>query len=340
MKTTDFAECLASYLTMYLPGHAGLTEDTIKSYGDTFKLVLKFAEKKRGIRVERIKLSDFNIDFVEAFLLWLEQERGCSISTRNQRLTAIRAFAKYARGKKPEYLYESQKILDFRSKKKPETLAAHLTPDCVKDIIAQPDRMDRWGRRDVALLSLLYDSAARVSEVCDLRVRDVRLKKPYTVILTGKPNNKTRAVPIMEETAAALEKYIAENHLQTADKADSPLFFNHQHGKLTRAGVTYILKKHCKDAREDNPLIPAKISPHVMRHSKAMHLLQAGVNLVYIRDFLGHAQIKTTEIYAKTDTETKRKHIEGVQIRIDPNLPDWAKDKSLMAILTDMCGRD
>jgi len=339
MKTTDFAECLASYLTMYLPGHAGLSEDTISSYRDTFKLVLMFAEKKRNIRAERIKLSDFNMNFVEAFLLWLEQERGCSISTRNQRLTAIRAFAKYARGKKPEYLYESQKILDFRRKKKPETLVSHLTPDCIKDIIAQPDRYDRYGRRDVALLSLLYDSAARVSEICGVCIRDVRLKKPYTVILTGK-GRKTRAVPIMEETAVVIETFIKENRLHTADKANYPLFFNHQGGKLTRAGVAYILKKHSQMARKTNLLIPSKVSPHIMRHSKAMHLLQAGVNLVYIRDFLGHSQVETTEIYAKTDTETKRRLIENAQIRIDPDLPDWAQDKSLMALLTDLCGKD
>ena len=339
MKTTDFAECLASYLTMYLPGHAGLSLGTITSYRDTFKLILKFAEEKCGIRAERIKLSDFNIDFVGAFLLWLEQERGCSISTRNQRLTAIRAFTKYARSKKPEFLYESQKILDFRGKKKPDSLVSHLTSDCVRDIIAQPNRYDRYGRRDVAMLSLLYDSAARVSEICDLCVRDIRIKKPYAVTLMGK-GRKPRAVPLMEETAIVIGKYIDENYLNTPDKADYPLFFNHQRRKLTRAGITYILKKYCNEAREHNPLIPAKISPHVMRHSKAMHLLQAGVNLVYIRDFLGHAQVETTEIYAKTDTEVKRKELEGAQIRIDPDLPDWAKDKSLMAILTGLCGQE
>ena len=339
MKTTDFAECLTSYLTMYLPGHAGLSEDTISSYRDTFKLVIKFAEEKQNLRAERIKLSDFNIDFVEAFLLWLEQERGCSISTRNQRLTAIRAFAKYARGKKPEYLYESQKILDFRRKKKPDSLVQHLTPDCVQSIIACPDRSDRYGRRDIALLSLLYDSAARVSELCNLQVRNVRTQKPYAVTIIGK-GNKTRVVPLMEETAITIKKYITENNLHTADKADYPLFFNHQNRKLTRAGITYILKKYFNEARKDNPLIPAKISPHVMRHTKAMHLLQAGVNLIYIRDFLGHAQVETTEIYAKTDTETKRREIEKAQIRIDPDLPDWAKDKSLMTLLTGICSKN
>lgn len=339
MKTTDFAECLATYLTMYLPGQAGFSENTIMSYRDTFKLVLAFAEKKRGIRAEKLSLNDLNIQFVEAFLLWLEQERGCGVATRNQRLTAIRAFAKYARGKKPEYLYESQKILDLRAKKKPESLLPYLTPDHVKDIIAQPRITDKYGRRDVAILSLMYDSGARVQEICDLRVRDIRVQKPYTVTLTGK-GSKARSVPIMEDTAFVLRKYLDENRLQTFNRADYPLYSNHQRGKLTRAGVTYILKKHCDAARQANPLIPKQISPHIFRHSKAMHMLQAGINLVYIRDFLGHAHVETTEIYARADTEMRRKAIEKAQIRIDPSLPDWAEDKSLMAMLTNLCGRD
>ena len=339
MKTTDFAECLASYLTMYLPGQAGFSQNTIMSYRDTFKLVLMFAEKERGIRAEKLSLNDFNIQFVEAFLMWLERERGCSVATRNQRLASIRAFAKYARGKKPEYLYESQKILDLRAKKKPESLLPHLSPDFVKDIMAQPNAADKYGRRDVAILSLMYDSGARVQEVCDLRIRDVRIQKPYTVMLTGK-GNKMRSVPIMEDTAIVLRKYCIENQLQSPEKTDYPLFTNHQRVKLTRAGVAYILKKYCDAARQANPLIPKQVSPHIFRHSKAMHMLQAGINLVYIRDFLGHAHVETTEIYAKADTGMRRKAIEEAQIQISPGLPDWAEDKALMAMLTNLCGRD
>jgi site-specific recombinase XerD len=194
-------------------------------------------------------------------------------------------------------------------------------------------------RRTQNFNMLLYDSAARVSEVCDLCVRDIRTHKPYAVTLMGK-GRKPRTVPLMEETALAVKRYIEDNYPSPTDKPDYPLFFNHQRNKLTRAGVAYILKKYYKKARQDNSSIPSKVSPHVMRHSKAMHLLQAGVNLVYIRDFLGHAQVETTEIYAKTDTETKRREIVNAQIRIDPDLPDWAKDKSLMALLTDICADD
>lgn len=216
---------------------------------------------------------------------------------------------------------------------------SHLTPDMVRDILAQVDTTDHFGRRDMVLLSLMYDSGARVQEICDLRVRDIRLKKPYTVMLTGK-GSKTRAVPIMAGTADALMNYLSENRLNVLEKSDCTLFCNHQRGKLTRAGITYILKKYFDAARQANPNLPQNISPHIFRHSKAMHMLQAGINLIYIRDFLGHAHVETTEVYAKADTEMRRKEIESAQVIIDPNLPDWTNDSDLMSMLVNLCGKN
>lgn len=289
MRTTDFAQCLATYLSVYLPGQLGLSENTIMAYRDTFKLVLLFAEQKRRLRPERITLSDFNIEFITAFLLWLEKERGCCSATRNQRLSALRAFAQYARSQHPAYLLESQKIMDMRGKKSPAPTIAYLSPEDMACILQQPDTTTKYGRRDMILLSLMYDSGARVQEICDLQVRDVRLHKPPTVTLTGK-GSKTRYVPLMSSTAHVLVEYFRENKLSLNEKLDWPLFTNHQGEKLTRAGVTYILKKYFFAAKGTNPNLPSKISPHVLRHSKAMHMLQAGVNLIYIRDFLGHAR--------------------------------------------------
>ena len=339
MKTTDFAECLSSYLTMYLPGQMGLSENTIMSYRDAFKLFLIFVQEKCNMRVEKLTLVDFNSELIARFLTWLEKDHGSSVATRNQRLAALRAFAKYVRMRKPEFLFEAQKITDIKSKKKAKPALPYLQPDCVKAIILQIDTTDKFGRRDLVLLSLMYDSGARVQEVCDMRVRDVRLNKPYTATMTGK-GDKTRSAPIMSSTADILVKYLAENKLNTTEKLDYPLFTNHQRQKLTRAGVAYILKKYCDLARVDNACIPDKVSPHVFRHSKAMHMLQAGINLVYIRDFLGHESVSTTEVYAKADTETKREAIQSAQIRIDPDLPDWTNDNSLMAMLTNMCSKN
>lgn len=339
MKTTDFAQCLASYLIMYLPGQLGLSENTIMAYRDTFKLVLLFAETECHLRPEKITLANFNADFIADFLHWLEQKRGCSVATRNQRLAALRAFARYARTQHPDYLFESQKIMDLKAKKAPTPAIAYLSPDDLHSIFAQVDTSTKYGRRDMLLLSLMYDSGARVQEICDLRVRDVRLQKPPTVTLTGK-GNKTRFVPIMASTASALTVYFSDYGLSNPEKADQPLFTNHQRRKLTRAGVTYILKKYFDAARQDNPNLPKKISPHILRHSKAMHMLQAGINLIYIRDFLGHVHVETTEIYAKADTEMKRRAIENAHIKIESDLPAWTDDKDLMSLLTSLCGND
>ena len=326
-------------MTMYLPGQVGLSENTIMAYRDTFKLTLLFAEEKHQLKPEKLTLAVFNAEFIADFLNWLEKERHCSISTRNQRLAALRAFAKYARTRYPEYLMEAQKIIDLRTKKCPKPTLSHLASDVVQDILGQISTTDKYGRRDLVLLCLMYDSGARVQEICDLCVRDIRLKKPYTVTLTGK-GCKTRTVPIMAATTNLLMNHLTENRLSTPEKADYPLFCNHQRGKLTRAGITYILKKHCDSAREVNPHVPMKISPHIFRHSKAMHMLQVGVNLIYIRDFLGHTHVETTEIYAKADTEMKRKAIENAHIQIDMDLPKWTTDTDLMSMLVNLCGKD
>ena len=339
MRTTDFAEYLSVYLTMYLPGEAGLSENTIMSYRDTFKLMLMYANEQCGLCAEKITLSDFNADFIAKFLSWLETARECSASTRNIRLSALRAFAKYASLRKPEYIYEYQKVLDLRFKKSSVPMLAHLSADMVKAILDQTQINDSYGRRDRLLLSLMYDSGARVQEICNLRMEDIRFQKPYTVKLTGK-GRKTRTVPIMAGTIQLLNSYFAEQHMDVYRNGDSPLFFNHQRQKLSRAGVAYILKKYCDAARLLYPELPKEISPHVLRHSKAMHLLQAGVNLIYIRDFLGHEHVETTEVYAKADTEMRRISIEKAQIRIDVNLPTWTEDKSLMEMLVRLCSRN
>jgi site-specific recombinase XerD len=182
----------------------------------------------------------------------------------------------------------------------------------------------------------LYDSGARVQELIDMRVCDVTLQAPAVLTLIGK-GNKTRRVPIMKNTASLLQSYLLENKLDKPWRNEHSLFTNNQHHKLTRKGVTYILSKYVESARKTSFLLPAKVTNHTLRHSKAMHLLQAGVNLIYIRDFLGHVDLKTTEVYARADTEMKRKAIENAYPDlIDHNLPDWSKDQALLSWLSEI----
>ena len=261
------------------------------------------------------------------FLVWLETERGNSVATRNQRLAAIHAFCRFAQAEEPGALLQCQQVLSIGMKKHRKPHIDYLSADALKEILAKPDLHTRNGRRDLLLLSVLYDTGARVSELISLRVRDVRLDDFPIVQLDGK-GGKTRQVPLMRKTAEMLRSYLMENKLTSPQLLDHPLFFNSRREKFTRPGVTYILQKYAGNT---------KITPHVLRHTKAMHLLQAGVNIVYIRDILGHVDLKTTEVYARADTEMKRKAMEKTYKDLLPEAtPNWNSDAGLMEWLHDL----
>lgn len=335
MKQTDFGVQMTSFFTMYLPTRRDLSDNTISSYRDTFKLMLSFSESEKGIPADKLKLKDFTESFVSDFINWLADSRGNSAATQKQRLAAIHVFVNYLKTRVPDYLLEYQRILDIRVIMNRQPDVGHFTAPQVEAILAAPDVSDPYERRDMVLLSLMYDSAARVQEICDLTVKDLRLRKPYAVSITGK-GDKTATVPLMKETADVLRKYLSDTKLDCPEKCDAPLFSNHRGEKLTRAGVTYILKKYCDKVRKSDPSFPDKVSPHMLRHSKAMHMLQAGIDLTYIRDFLRHSQITTTQVYAKADVEMRRTIIEEAAPKVVPGLPDWRNDASLMAMLNNI----
>lgn len=336
MKPTDFAKHLTEFLSVYLPSQKNVSKNTIQSYRDTFKLLIKYCQETQNIQTERITLDFLSSKLLTGFLEWLEKDRKCSISTRNQRLSAIHSFFRYVQAEEPSGLFHFQKVIAIPAKKTRKTVVEHLTPEAMKILLEQPERGILKGRRDLTLLSVLYDTGARVQELIDIKVRDVILESPAVIILNGK-GNKTRRVPLMKNTVSLLERYIVENKLDKPWKNDYPLFTNNQKNKLTKEGIAYIISKYVEIARKTSTIVPLKVKPHMFRHSKAMHLLQAGGNLIYIRDFLGHVDLKTTEIYARTDTETKRKAVENVYPDlIDSNLPDWSKDQALLTWLSEL----
>lgn len=336
MKSTDFAKHLTDFLSIYLPKQKNVSTNTIYSYRDTFKLLIKYCQEIKGVPAERITLKILSSDCLSNFLQWLETDRKCSISTRNQRLAAIHSFFRYIQAEDPVGIFNYQKIAAIPIKKAQKTVVEYLNPEAMKLLLEQPDKHTPKGRRDLTLMSVLYDSGARVKELIDLRVCDVSLQDPAVLTLTGK-GNKIRRVPIMKNTAALLQIYLRENKLDESWKNEYPLFTNNQHHKLTKAGIVYIIAKYVASAGKISTLVPSKVNTHMFRHSKAMHLLQAGINLVYIRDFLGHVDLKTTEIYARADTEMKRKAIEKLQPDlIDSTLPDWSKDQALLSWLSDL----
>lgn len=336
MKPTDFAKALSHYLSAYLPGQRNVSPNTIKSYRDTFKLFLMYCKQACGLAIEHLCLQRIDEPLIVGFLLWLELDRKSSISTRNQRLACIHGFCRYLQIEDPVGLLSYQKILSIPMKKAPKPAVHYLTPDAIKLILAQPDLSKASGRRDLTMLSALYDTGARVQELVDLKVRDVRLDHPPILILTGK-GSKTRHVPLMSNTESLLRQYMTENHLLQNGMQDRPLFVNRQFGKLTTEGIRFILNKYASRARFVSSIVPCDISPHVFRHTKAMHLLQAGINLIYIRDLLGHVDISTTEIYARTDTELKRKALEKAYPDIVvTDLPQWNQNEDLLTWLSSL----
>ena len=332
IKQTDFGVCVTEYFTKHLAGVRNLSGNTIKSYRDTFCLLLQFLYEEMRLKPEKVKLSSITDKTVKDFLAWLESNRDNSVSTRNLRLAAIHAFYRYVLMQNPELLLPAQRILAIPLKKKESKPVKYLPENILKDLLACPDQSDKYGIRDTALLCLLYDSGARVQEIIDLSLSDVRLETLATVRLLGK-GRKVRIVPLMTPTAKVLEKYLDAWRLKPKTMPDASLFVNHQGNRLTRPGVTYILKKYMSDIGADENLI----TPHVIRHSKAMHLLRANVDLNYIRDFLGHVNTSTTEVYARADAEMKRKAFEKAHFDVPlENQTTWQKNENLMAWLQSL----
>lgn len=336
MHPTDFAYYLTNFLSKYLPGERGASPNTIASYRDTFALFLAYMNKVQHYSASVLNLKDISKDTIEDFLKWLETNRNNSISTRNNRLAAIHAFFQFLQYENPDNLHEWQRILSIPMKHKEKPTITYLSLDGVKLLLSLPEQTTRQGRRDLALLALMYDTAARVQEVIDLTPAQIRFDNPCTVQLVGK-GKKARIVPMLNSQMELLKQYMEEHRLLVPARRCYPLFSNSRGEKLTRAGVNYILEKYIQKARQENAcLIPDKFSCHCLRHSKSMHLLQAGVNLVYIRDILGHESIQTTEIYARADSKQKREAIERAYVDLRPESedePKWQENPDLLAWL-------
>ena len=332
---TDFAVFLHRFLTSHLAGLRGCSPNTITSYRDTFKLLIGWFSDVRSIPPDKLTLDRIDADAITGFLNWLEAERHNSIATRNQRLAAVSSFYRWMQSQDPARMASCQDILAIPAKKQAQPGVNHLTAGQTRLLLAQPDRSTRRGRRDATLLAVLYDTAARVQELADLTVRDIRLQPPALAVLTGK-GRKTRHVPLGDNTAALLSAYLAEHGLDKPGHDDHPLFVSQHRSKLTRGGIAWIIGKY--QARVGDPaLASADLSPHVLRHSKAMHLCEAGIPLPYIRDILGHVDLATTEIYARASTEAKRKALEAAYTEIvTDDLPEWNQNPGLLNWLASL----
>lgn len=338
MKKSSFIYFLSRYLNHYLPLDVGASSNTIKAYSDTFKLLFVFAKEKYGLRPQKIELVTIDKRFVLEYLRWITKKRRCSDTTRNLRLSNIKAFFSYMQTEMPSIVLQAQGILQIPKKKTHRHVVEYLTLEGIRLILSQPDIQTYAGRKHLVLLSFMFATGARVQEVIDVTIDDFKYNGSESIRLVGK-GNKARLVPLEDAVIKLLEGHLQEeeNSRMSYNIAD-PIFLNHSNNKLTRQGVAYIVKKYAAKARDvDAKSIPLKMHPHIFRHSRAMTLLQAGVELIYIRDLLGHYSVTTTETYARVNDEATKKAL----LKVSPSensseTPLWEKDKDLLRYLKDL----
>jgi len=326
----SLARALRSFFSDHLPRVRGASPHTIRSYRDALALLLRFLALRQARPVTLLDFEDIAPENVLAFLDHLETDRGNGPSSRNARLAAIHAFARYAAAHSPEHLELCQRLLVLPSKRSHHRVVEYLEAEEIHAILDAADRSTPDGRRDYTLLLALFNTGARVQEIVDLRPCDLRLDRPRQVRLLGK-GRKERFCPLWPQTAEVLHALLVENRVDRA--ATEPLFRNHRGQPLTRFGVRYLLRKYVRTARSAAPTLAAKrVHPHTLRHSTAVHLLQAGVDLVTISHWLGHASVETTNRYAAVDLETKRAALaKALPVGdLEADVSAWRKDKTIL----------
>lgn len=334
-NSTDFAQLVTGFLTDYLPLQRCYSKNTILSYRDTLKLFLRFISEEKEIRLKAFRTKDFTRETVLEFLEWYRQ-KGAKSSAANQRLAAIKAFADYAQLECIDCISSLQEISAIKAKKSTAREIEFLTVEHTSLLINSPNANTPTGLRHRVALTLLYDSGCRVQELCDLTVGDVSsISGNPTIRLHGK-GDEYRTVPISENAASLVNGYVSRQLSGTLK--DRPLIPNRYHNKMNRDGISYILKKYAIEARKTDPAFPEHIHCHMLRHSKAVHMLEAGINIIYIRDFLGHEDISTTMVYIKADNRLKNEAINKLAPKVvnEENLPDWSKDTGLMDFLNSL----
>jgi integrase/recombinase XerD len=294
---------LESFFQQHLRKTCGASPHTVRAYRDTLQLFFGFLAEESNQGMDYLKLSDITAQRVLAFLMHLEAKRGNGAATRNARRAALRSFVHYLLRHDLEHADQYGRILALPAKRNRQTPPDYLEPEQFRILLDQVDLRTRWGARDAALLLFLYNTGARISEALQVRWCDLHIQRPRQVRLRGK-GNKERICPLWKQTTDLLQS------LQDHDSAppENHVFLNSRGLPLTRDGAAYLLRFYDKNARQVHSSLPkARVHPHTLRHSCAVGLLQAGVELTAIRDYLGHSSIATTGRYLQTNLAMKQK---------------------------------
>jgi len=333
MKLPTLHTLLHAFFHEWLADQRNCSRHTICSYRDTWRLFLRHVAARKQKPVAKLQLSDLTATEVLAFLKNCEEQRKVSIRTRNCRLAALRSFFAYLMDREPLVAAQSAEVLRIPVKRTQQRELSYLETNEVAAILSQPDTSTSEGERDHVLLALLYNTGARIQEVLDLTPSAIRLDSPAQARLLGK-GRKERLCPLWPETAALVKSLIAKQ----PRLPDQKIFVNCYGEPLGAAGVRFKLGQYVERARKTTPSLKTKhVSPHVFRHTAAVHLVAAGVDVTVIRSWLGHAHLDTTNLYARANVETKRRALEkvdGVQKLGKP--PRWKRDAELMTWLDSL----
>ena len=335
LKDEKFYKTVRDFLDIYLIKHRSYSLNTQKSYREAINLLLLYFKTELGLEYASIGFEDITYSNITGFLEWLSKSRGCSPATVNLRLMAIRSFTKYAGILDSGKIYMQVEVGNISVRKTPGKVVEFLTAPALEALFEQPNRFKTNGYRDFCFMRLMYDTAARCQELVDAKIHDLSIRKTHaTICLTGK-GNKLRIVPISPSVVELLKTYLDKAHPTEQRQSDDYLFFTTHHGRKSRMStdaVNLFMKKYGEMARRACPEVPERVHPHQLRHSRAMHLYRAGMPLVLLSEFLGHADVNTTRIYAWADTEMKRQAIQKVSkvTEGDTIEPIWANDEELI----------
>jgi len=329
------ARAVHGFFGPYLMEQRGLSRHTVLSYRDTLALLLRFIAQTRRTDPATLDLDALTADIVLAFLDHLESDRHNKTSSRNVRLAAIHAFARYVSIQFPERLQQVQQIVGIPFKRAGTRPIEYFEYDEIRAILDSADRATPSGRRDYALLALMFNSGARVQEIVDIGACDLQLQSPPQIKLVGK-GRKTRICPLWPQTAKVLKAFVAERALDS--RSNAAVFCNQRGERLTRFGIRYLLGKYCRIASGKSPSLTRKrLHPHSVRHSTAVFLLKSGVDLPSISHWMGHASVTTTGRYAKVDLEMKRQALARAATIGDTIAPTkWRPSRSVLDWLASL----
>jgi site-specific recombinase XerD len=333
MKLPSFPHLLHSFFHEWLVQQRNISHHTVLSYRDSWRLFLRFVAARKNKPVSQLGLTDLTESEVLAFLQYTEQERKTSIGTRNCRLAGLRSFFHFVADREPLVAGQCAEILRIPTKRAPQGTLCHLEDNEVSAILDQPNRSTIEGQRDHVLLAVLYNTGARIQEALNITPRVLRLESPLHVRLFGK-GRKERICPLWPETVALLKAFLRKQ----PRGEDESIFVNRYGRPLGAAGVRFKLKHYVEAAGRNTPsLVSKRVSPHTFRHSTAVSLVAAGVDVTVIRDWLGHASLDTTNHYARANVETKRKALEKVDPAARPGKPPrWKRNPELMVWLDSL----